>query len=328
MFKHTSVKIFVIIFFASLFAEVIANDKPLFMRFDGHFYLPFLQKISEKQLGGIFESEADYKDPIVQNLIIQDSQNFIIWAPIKFSYNTINYEINTPAPSKPTLQNLLGTDDHGRDVFARLIYGIRLSLIFGIILTFFSVIIGIIIGALQGFFAGLIDIFGQRFVEVWSAMPVLFLLIILSSFVEPGFLSLLGLMMLFSWMSIVPFVRAEFLRLRNFDFVRASKALGASNFRIIFHHILPNALPVIIANIPFLISGSIIMLTSLDFLGLGMPIGSPSLGELLSQGKNNITAWWLGVSGFVALTTILYLLISIQEHLRNIIDVRKNDLLQ
>jgi microcin C transport system permease protein len=218
------------------------------------------------------------------------------------------------------MQNLLGTDDNGRDVFARTIYAIRISLLFGIILTFFSLIIGVTIGAVQGFFGGITDLAGQRLIEIWSAMPVLFLLIILSSIIEPGFLTLLTLMLLFSWMTIVPYVRAEFLRLKNFDFVRASKALGASNSRIIFRHILPNASPIIIANIPFLLSGSIITLTSLDFLGLGMKIGSPSLGELLAQGTNNLQAYWLGITGFIVVTIILTLLVFIGEAVRDALD--------
>ena len=247
----------------------------------------------------------------------------IIFAPIPFSYDTINYQVKTPAPSKPSLQNLLGTDDNGRDVLARIIYGVRISLVFGLILTFFTVVIGIFMGAIQGYFGGLLDLALQRFMEIWSSMPTLFLLIILSSILEPSFFILLLLMLLFSWMSLVSFVRAEFLRLRNFEFVQASKAMGASNMRIIFRHILPNASPIIIANIPFILSGSIVTLTSLDFLGLGMPIGSPSLGELLAQGKNNLTAYWLGLSGFIVVTVILSLLVFIGEAFRDAFDTRK-----
>ena len=309
------------LFFLTLFAEFIASDKPLLVRFNGNFYFPIFHEISEKNFGGEFETAADFRDPQVQKLI--EKNGWIIFPPIRFSYDTINYEIKTPAPSKPSMANILGTDDQGRDVLARVIYGIRISLIFGLVLTFFSTALGIFLGAIQGYFGGLIDLILQRFMEIWSSMPILFLLIILSSIIEPSFFTLLGLMLLFSWMSIVSYVRAEFLRLRNFDFVRASKALGASNSRIIFRHILPNASPIIIANIPFLLAGSITTLTSLDFLGLGLPIGSPSLGELLAQGKNNLTAYWLGITGFVTITLILTFLVFIGEAVRDAVDTRK-----
>ena len=309
------------LFFLTLFAEFISNDKPLLVRFNGDFYFPIFHEISEKNFGGEFETATDFRDPQVQKLI--EKNGWIIFPPIRFSYNTINYEIKTPAPSKPSLANILGTDDQGRDVLARVIYGVRISLIFGLILTFFSTSLGIFLGAIQGYFGGITDLILQRFMEIWSSMPVLFLLIILSSIIEPSFFTLLGLMLLFSWMSVVSYVRAEFLRLRNFDFVRASKALGASNSRIIFRHILPNASPIIIANIPFLLAGSITTLTSLDFLGLGLPIGSPSLGELLAQGKNNLTAYWLGITGFVTITLILTFLVFIGEAVRDATDTRK-----
>ncbi len=318
---YFSFLVFAVLFFVTLFAELIAGEKPLIMRFEGKFYIPIFQEISEKKLGGIFETEADFRDPEVQILV--EKNGWIIFPPIKFSYDTINYKINTPAPSKPTAENLFGTDDQGRDVLARVIYGIRISLIFGLILTIFSAALGIFLGAIQGYFGGLTDLLLQRFMEIWSSMPVLFLLIILSSIIEPNFFALLGLMLLFSWMAMVSYVRAEFLRLRNFDFVRASRALGASNLRIIFRHILPNASPIIIANLPFLLAGSITTLTSLDFLGLGLPVGSPSLGELLSQGKNNLNAYWLGIAGFVTITLILTLLVFIGESLRDAFDTRK-----
>ncbi len=309
------------LFLITIFAEFLANDKPLVVYFNNKFYFPVIQNIPEKNFGGEFETQADFRDPAVQELI--NKNGWMIFAPIPFSYQTINFNIKTPAPSKPTLTNLLGTDDNGRDVLARVIYGIRISLIFGLVLTFFSAILGIFLGAIQGYFGGLCDLILQRFLEIWSSMPVLFLLIILSSIITPSFFTLLILMLLFSWMSLVGYVRAEFLRLRNFDFVRASKALGASNSRIIFRHILPNASPVILANLPFLLAGSIATLTSLDFLGLGLPIGSPSLGELLAQGKNNLNAYWLGISGFVTITTILTLLVFIGEALRDAFDTRK-----
>ena len=278
---YFSFLIFFALFFVTFFAELIANEKPLLVNFNGNFYFPIFNQISEKDFGGQFETTADFRDPYVQRLIVE--KGWIIFTPIPFSYDTINLSVKSPAPSKPTSQNILGTDDNGRDVLARVIYGIRISLIFGLILTIFSAALGIFIGAIQGYFGGLTDLTLQRFMEIWSSMPVLFLLIILSSIFEPNFFTLLAMMLLFSWMSLVSIVRAEFLRLRNFDFVRASKAMGASNRRIIFNHILPNASPIIIANIPFLLSGSIITLTSLDFLGLGIIIcclGKPNFLKL------------------------------------------------
>lgn len=318
---YASLLILVSIFVVTLLAEIVANDKPLIVRFSNKFYFPIFHSVPENFFGGEFETAADFRDPEVQQLIEQSG--WLIFPPIPFSYDTINFDVTSPAPSKPTFVNLLGTDDNGRDVLARIIYGVRVSLIFGLTLTFFSAALGIFLGAIQGYFGGFCDLILQRFMEIWSSMPVLFLLIILSSVIEPSFFTLLGLMLLFSWMSLVGYVRAEFLRLRNFDFVRASKALGASNFRIIFHHILPNASPIIIVNLPFLLAGSITTLTSLDFMGLGLPIGSPSLGELLAQGKNNLNAYWLGVSGFVLITTILTLLVFIGEAMRDAFDVRK-----
>ncbi|MDX2082908.1 MAG: ABC transporter permease [Rickettsiales bacterium] len=318
---YFSLIIFLVIFLVTLFAELIANDKPLLLSFKGNWYFPTLKNISEKNLGGDFETAADFRDPYLQNLIIQNG--WMIFPPISFSYDTINLSIKTPAPSKPTSENFLGTDDNGRDVLARVIYGTRISLIFGLILTLFSAVLGIFLGAIQGYFGGLYDLFLQRFIEIWSSMPVLFLLIILSAIIVPSFFSLLILMLLFSWMNLVGIVRAEFLRLRNFDFVRASQALGASSSRIIFRHILPNASPIIISNLPFLLAGSITTLTSLDFLGLGLPVGSPSLGELLAQGKNNLNAYWLGITGFVVITAILTLLVFIGEALRDAFDTKK-----
>ena len=312
---------FFFLFSATLFAELIAGEKPLLIRFGGEFYFPIFQEISEEKLGGVFEAPADFRDPAVQKLV--EKNGWMIFPPIRFSYDTINYAINTPAPSRPAAENLFGTDDQGRDVLARVIYGIRISLIFGLILTIFSTALGIFLGAIQGYFGGLTDLILQRFMEIWSSMPVLFLLIILSSIIEPNFFTLLGLMLLFSWMAMVSYVRAEFLRLRNFDFVRASRALGASHSRIIFHHILPNASPIIIANLPFLLAGAITTLTSLDFLGLGLPAGSSSLGELLAQGKNNLNAYWLGIAGFATITLILTLLVFIGEALRDAFDTRK-----
>jgi len=318
---YFSFLIFAFIFFTTLFAEFIANDRPLLVSFEGKFYFPIFSEIPETNFGGEFETNSDFRDPKLQELI--NKKGWILFPPIPFSFDTINLSIETPAPSKPSAANLLGTDDNGRDVLARVIYGVRISLIFGLILSFFSAILGIFLGAIQGYFGGLTDLLLQRFMEIWSSMPMLFLLIILSSIIEPSFFTLLTLMLLFSWMAMVGFVRAEFLRLRNFDFVRASKALGASDLRIIFRHILPNASPIIIANLPFLVAGSITTLTSLDFLGLGLPIGSPSLGELLAQGKNNLTAYWLGITGFAAITLILTLLVFVGEALRDAFDSRR-----
>ncbi len=318
---YISFLILFFLFFFTLFAEFIANNRPLLVKFKGNLYFPVIFTYSEKDFGGILETKADFLDPAVRNLI--NSDGFMIFPPIPFSYDTIGFKIDSPAPSRPSSQNLLGSDDQGRDVLARIIYGIRISLLFGLILSFFSAILGIVLGAIQGYFGGLCDLILQRFIEIWSSMPVLFLLIILSSIIEPSFFILLFLMLLFSWLSLVSLVRAEFLRLRNFDFVRASKALGASDSRIIFKHILPNASPIIIASLPFLIASSITTLTSLDFLGLGLPVGTPSLGELLFQGKNNLNAYWLGISGFVVLTTILTLLVFVGEAFRDAFDVRK-----
>ncbi len=318
---YYSFLLFAGIFSVTFLAEFVANDKPIILRLDDKIYFPIFQNITEKQLGGIFETKADFCDKEVQKLIEKNPKNFTIWPAIRFSYDTINYNIKTPAPTKPDAQNLFGTDDQGRDVLARIIYGTRISLIFGLVLAFLSVIIAIFLGAIQGFFGGKIDIFTQRFIEIWSSMPVLFLLIILSSIIVPGFFSLLFLLLLFSWMALAGMVRAEFLRLKNFDYVLAAKAMKASNSRIIFRHILPNASPKIIANLPFLLSGSIITLTSLDFLGLGMPAGSPSLGELLAQGKNNLNAHHLAITGFVVISLILTSLIFIGEALRDAFDV-------
>ncbi|MCE3255908.1 MAG: OppC [Rickettsiaceae bacterium] len=312
--------LFLLLFFISLFAELVANDKPLLVKYRNHLYFPILKSYSETVFSGDFVTEANYRDPYLQNLINQDG--WIIFPPIPYGPSTINYNISKPAPSAPDSQNWLGTDSNGRDVLARLIYGLRISLAFGLVLTFFSALIGIILGAVQGYFGGLVDLLFQRFMEIWSSLPVLFLLIILSSIIEPGFFILLFLMLIFSWMSLVGLVRAEFLRVRNFDFVRSAKSIGAGNFRIIFVHILPNALSSTLAALPFFLSHSIITLTALDFLGFGLPIETPSLGELLAQGKDNISAYHLGISGFIAVTLISSLLIFIGEAIRDIFDVR------
>ncbi|MPW37890.1 ABC transporter permease [Vibrio sp. B1Z05] len=315
---YWSLWIFTILFTVSLFAELVANDKPLFISFDNGWYFPIAKHYSETDFGGEFAAEADYTDPYVQDLI--NEKGYIVWPLIRFSYDTINYDLPTPAPSAPDSTNWLGTDDRGRDVLARIIYGFRISVLFGVVLTIVSSIIGVIVGSTQGYYGGKLDLIGQRFIEVWSGMPTLFLLIILSSFVEPNFWWLLGIMVLFSWMSLVGVVRAEFLRCRNFDYIKAAHALGVSDKRIISRHMLPNAMVATLTMIPFILSGSVTTLTSLDFLGFGLPSGSPSLGELLAQGKANLQAPWLGFSAFIVLSIMLSLLVFIGEAVRDAFD--------
>jgi len=316
-----SMWIFLVLFVVSLFAELIANDKPLLVRFDGSFYAPVFVAYPETAFGGEFETEADYRDPFVQELI--EEKGWMVWPPIPFSYRTINYDLPVPAPAPPSADNWLGTDDQGRDVTARLIYGFRISVLFGLVLTVFSSVIGIAAGAVLGYFGGWTDLLFQRFMEVWSGLPTLYLLIILASFVEPNFWWLLGIMLLFSWMSLVGVVRAEFLRARNFDYVRAARALGVSNAVIMFRHVLPNAMVAALTFLPFILSGSITTLTALDFLGFGLPPGSPSLGEMLQQGKSNLQAPWLGITAFVVLSVMLTLLIFTFEAVRDAFDPRK-----
>ncbi|MEI7669023.1 MAG: ABC transporter permease [Pseudomonadota bacterium] len=316
-----STLLFVFILFISLFAEFIANDKPLIINYKNEYYLPILRFYPETIFGGDFITEADYRSAYISDKI--NAQGWILWTPIRYSYRTINYDA-VPAPSPPTRENLLGTDDQGRDVLARLIYGVRLSLLFGIALTVISSAIGITAGAIQGYFGGLTDLLFQRFMEIWGGLPELYLLIILASIVEPNIWWLLGLMVLFSWMALVHLVRAEFLRVRNFDYVRAARALGVSEIRIITRHILPNALVSSLTYLPFILNGSIVTLTSLDFLGFGLPPGSPSLGELLAQGKANPQAWWLGFTGFITISVMLSLLVFSGEALRDAFDSRKN----
>ncbi|MDX1692842.1 MAG: ABC transporter permease [Ketobacteraceae bacterium] len=311
---------FTIIFIASLFAEFIANDKPVYIQFDNEHYFPIFFTYSEQQFGGEFETEADYRDQYVIDLI--EAKGFILNPPIPFSFDTINWDLPTPAPSPPDDTNLLGTDDQGRDVLARVIYGFRISVLFGLILTIISSIIGVIAGALQGYYGGWIDMLGQRFIEIWSSLPVLFLLIILSSLIQPNFWWLLAIMLLFSWMRLVGVVRAEFLRGRNLEYVKAAKALGLRDNMIMFKHILPNAMVATITYMPFILTGSITTLTALDFLGFGLPIGSPSLGELVAQGKANLQAPWLGISAFVVLSLMLTLLVFIGEAVRDAFDPR------
>lgn len=318
---YWSLWLFSVLFILSLFAELIANDKPLVMRYQGELYFPVAVSYPETTFGGVFETEANYRDPFVRELI--ESDGWMLWPLIPYSYNTINYDLDVPAPAPPSGDNWLGTDDQGRDVLARIIYGFRLSVLFGLILTIASSIIGILVGAIQGYYGGWIDLAGQRFLEVWSSMPILFLIIILTSFVTPNFWWLLGIMLLFSWMSLVDLVRAEFLRCRNFDYVRAARALGVSSPVIMFRHMLPNAMVATLTFMPFILNSGIVTLTSLDFLGFGLPPGSPSLGELLGQGKANLQAPWLGISAFASLSMLLTLLIFIGEAVRDAFDPRK-----
>ena len=318
---YVSLWIFLALFGASLFAELLANDLPLLVVYEGRLYFPVVSRYSEKTFGGEFDTDADYRDPQVGTLI--RAKGFMLWPPIRFSYGTINYDLPSPAPSPPTRANPLGTDDQGRDVLATIIYGFRISVLFGLTLTILSSAVGVAAGAIQGYYGGKVDILGQRFIEVWSGMPTLFILIILSSVVQPNFWWLLLITLLFGWMNLVGVVRAEFLRARNFEYVLAARALGLKDSRIIFRHILPNALVATLTFMPFILCGSITTLTSLDFLGFGMPPGSPSLGDLLSQGKDNLQAPWLGVSAFVVLAGTLSLLVFVGEAVRDAFDPRR-----
>ncbi|MDF9892678.1 UNVERIFIED_ORG: microcin C transport system permease protein [Pseudomonas vranovensis] len=307
-----SLWLFLILFGLSLGAELIANDKPLVVRYDGQWYFPALKRYPETAFGGEFPLEANYKSPYIRELLAA-KDSLVLWAPIPFSYQSINYDLKVPAPAPPSTQNWLGTDDQGRDVLARVIYGFRISVLFALTLTILSSIIGVIAGALQGFYGGWVDLAGQRFLEIWSGLPVLYLLIILASFVQPNFWWLLGIMLLFSWMSLVDVVRAEFLRGRNLEYVRAARALGMQNGAIMYRHILPNAMISTMTFMPFILTGAIGTLTALDFLGFGLPPGAPSLGELVAQGKSNLQAPWLGMSAFAVLALMLSLLVFIGE---------------
>jgi len=318
---YWSLWIFLALFGLSLCAEVIANDRPLVVRFDGRWYFPVLVSYPETAFGGALPTLAVYRDPEVRRLI--EAKGWMAWPPIRYSYDTINYALTVPAPAPPSRENWLGTDDQGRDLLARLIYGFRISVLFGLTLTILSSIVGIAAGAVQGYWGGWVDLLFQRGIEIWSGLPVLYLLIILASLVEPTFWWLLGLMLLFSWLALVGVVRAEFLRARNFDYVRAARALGVRPAIIMFRHVLPNAMVATLTFMPFILNGSITTLTSLDFLGFGMPPGSPSLGEILAQGKANLQAPWIGITGFVILAVMLSLLVFIGEAVRNAFDPRK-----
>jgi len=316
-----SLWLFAALFLGTLPAELLCNDRPLLVRYDGSFYVPVLRLYPETTFGGVFQTEADYTDPSVQQMI--RAKGWIVWPLVPYGYDTVVTGLPTPAPSAPTRQNWLGTDDQARDVVARLVYGFRISVLFGLTLTLVSSAVGVAAGAVQGYFGGRIDLLFQRVIEIWSSLPTLYLLIILASIVQPSFWWLLGLLLLFSWMSLVGVVRAEFLRTRNFDYVRAARALGATDAVIMVRHILPNAMTAALSFLPFILSGAITSLTALDFLGFGLPAGSPSLGELLNQGKSNLTAPWLGLSGFAVIAGMLSLLIFVGEGVRDAFDPRK-----
>ncbi|MBI5462401.1 MAG: ABC transporter permease [Gammaproteobacteria bacterium] len=319
---YYSLWIFGILLVLSLGAELLSNDRPLIVQYHGEYYYPLFASYPETAFGGDFATETDYTDPYVKALLNKDG-NWALYPPNPFSYNTINYFTQQPNPAAPSADNLLGTDDRGRDVLARLIYGFRLSVLFAFVLTAIGVVVGVIAGALQGYFGGRLDLIAQRLIEIWGSMPELYLLIIFASLFNPSILLLIILLSLFGWMGLADYVRAEFLRGRNLDYVKAARAMGVSNRAIMFRHLLPNSLTPVITFLPFRISGAILALTSLDFLGLGVPPTTPSLGELLAQGKDNIEAWWLSLTTFVVLVGTLSLLIFIGEALREALDTRR-----
>jgi microcin C transport system permease protein len=318
---YISLWIFLCIFALSLLSDFVANEVPLLVWYDHRPYFPLFVSFSEKTFGGDLGIAADYKDPHVQGLV--QAKGWMLWPPVRFSYGTINYDLPSPAPSPPTAQNVLGTDQNGRDILAIILYGLRISILFGFSLSILSSVLGIIAGAIQGYYGGRVDILGQRFIEVWSSMPTLFVLIILSNVVQPSFWWLLLINLLFGWMGLVGLVRAEFLRARNFEYVQAARALGMKDRRIMFLHILPNAMVASLTFLPFILAGSIFVLTTLDYLGFGLPIGSPSLGDLLAQGKSNLQAPWVGLSGFAATAAPLILLVFIGEAVRDAFDPRR-----
>lgn len=317
-----SLIIFGVLFVLSLFSELISNDRPLIARYDGKILFPIAKDYSEKAFGGDFDSPADYLDPFIRQQLARDG-NWALYPLNHYRHDTLNYFAKSPNPAPPSTDNWLGTDDRGRDVFARLLYGFRVSILFGLALTITGTILGVITGAVQGYFAGRTDLFFQRFMEIWGSMPELYLLIIFASIFEPSILLLLLLLSLFGWMGLSDYVRADFLRNRNLDYVQAARALGLSNGQIIWRHVLPNSLTPVVTFLPFRMSGAILALTSLDFLGLGVPPSMPSLGELLAQGKNNLDAWWIALSTFMVLTITLLLLTNIGDALRNSLDVRR-----
>ena len=313
--------VFAVIFVLAIFSELIANDKPLVVKYQQSYYFPVIQSYPETTFGGVFETETDYKDPAVQQLI--DRDGWALWPVIPFSYQTPNLELAVPVPSPPSQQNWLGTDDQGRDVLARILYGLRVSLLFGFALTLCAAFIGILIGALQGYYGGWVDLIGQRVLEVWGGLPMLFMVMILVSMFTPSVYWLFVIMLLFGWTALVGLVRAEFLRARNFDYVRAARALGVADRTIIFRHILPNAISSSLSQLPFMLTANITALTALDFLGYGLPPDAASLGELLLQGKSNLNAPWLALSGFFTLALVLSLLIYVGEATRDAFDPRR-----
>ena len=321
---YWSLWLFLALFALSLFAEFWANDRPLFVWYDGSPYMPVFTDYAETEFGGDLATPADYRDPYVAKQIA--AKGFAIWPLIRFDYRTVNTDLTVPAPSPPSAANPLGTDDQGRDVAARLIYGLRVSILFGLALTAVGSVIGIGAGAVQGYFGGLTDLAMQRFLEVWTGLPELYVLMFVASLLVPGFWTLLAILALFSWVSLVGVVRAEFLRARNFDYVRAARALGMKNRRIIVRHVLPNALVATFTYLPFITNGSVASLTALDFLGLGLPPGSASLGDLLRQGKENLQAPWLGITGFLVLAITLSLMVFVGEAVRDAFDPRKTNL--
>ncbi|MGQ7249589.1 ABC transporter permease [Halomonas sp. V046] len=315
-----SLWVFAFLFVISLGAELVANDRPLLVNYQGQWYFPVVADYPDTQFGGFLPTPADYRDDFTREAI--EADGWMLWAPIAFSYDTLDMALTHPAPSPPDATHWLGTDDQGRDVLARVIYGFRLSVVFALILTAGSLVLGVVAGGVQGYFGGRVDLIGQRFTEIWSGLPVLFLLIILASLVEPNLWWLLGIMLLFSWLGLVDIVRAEFLRARNLEYVRAAKAMGLPSRLIMWRHVLPNAMVATLTFVPFLFTGAITTLTALDFLGFGLPPGSPSLGELVAQGKNNLQAPWLGITAFVTLATMLSLLVFIGEGVRDAFDPR------
>ena len=318
---YYSCLMFLILFMTSLFAEFIANDKPIVFSYQDDLYFPVWFTYTEAELGGVLQTEAEYLDPYVSDMI--ESDGWIVWPPFRFSYNTIDWDLAPPFPHPPSAEHWLGTDGGSTDVMAKLIYAFRLSVIFGITLTLITSTVGVAVGALQGYFGGYVDLVGQRFVEIWSGLPVLFLLIILASMVEPNVYWLLAILSMFGWMTLVAVVRAEFLRARNFEFVRAARSLGVNNRTIMFRHVLPNAMVATLTYLPFILNTSIFTLTALDFLGFGLPLDSPSFGRLLSSAKANLHAPWIGVSAFITLAIMLILLIFIGEAVRDALDPRK-----
>jgi microcin C transport system permease protein len=319
---YWSLIVFCVLVAISLLAELVSNDKPLIARYNGEIVFPIFHTYSEKKFGGDFETQADYLDPFIRNQFSKDG-NWALYPLNRYHYNTLNYFAKAPNPAPPSSENWLGTDDRGRDVLARLLYGFRVSVLFGLALTITGVLLGLITGAIQGYFAGRIDLFFQRFMEIWGSMPELYLLIIFASIFQPSVGLLLLLLSLFGWMGLSDYVRADFLRNRNLEYVQAARALGLSSGQIIWRHVLPNSLTPVVTFLPFRMSGAILALTSLDFLGLGVPPDTASLGELLAQGKNNLDAWWIALSTFVVLTVMLLLLTNIGDALRNALDVRR-----